>query len=49
MPICPAALMRSWNPNGDIILNKMEKPFRTDWRYFWKGVWNILVKRARSK
>ena len=31
------------------ILSKMEKPFRTDWRYFWKGVWNILVKRARSK
>jgi len=31
------------------ILSKMEKPFRTDWKYFWKGVWNILVKRARSK
>jgi lipopolysaccharide/colanic/teichoic acid biosynthesis glycosyltransferase len=23
-------------------------PFRTDWVYFWKGVWNILIKKARS-
>ncbi len=23
-------------------------PFLTDWKYFWKSVWNILVKRARS-
>ncbi|MFC2096254.1 sugar transferase [Bacteroidota bacterium] len=23
-------------------------PFRTDWRYFWKAVWNILFKKARS-
>lgn len=27
---------------------KMEKPFITDFSYFWKSVWNILVKRARS-
>ncbi|HPS40071.1 MAG TPA: hypothetical protein PL124_11695, partial [Candidatus Cloacimonadota bacterium] len=27
---------------------KLKAPFRTDWAYFWKGVWNILVKRARS-
>ncbi|HRY84403.1 MAG TPA: sugar transferase [Candidatus Cloacimonadota bacterium] len=27
---------------------KLKAPFRTDWTYFWKGVWNILVKRARS-
>jgi hypothetical protein len=27
---------------------KLKKPLRTDWKYFWKGVWNILVKRARS-
>jgi len=27
---------------------KMAKPFATDWKYFWHGVWNILVKRARS-
>ncbi len=27
---------------------KMEKPFVTDFGYFWKSVWNILVKRARS-
>jgi len=31
------------------IQKKMQKPFRTDWIYFWKSVWNILVKRARSK
>ena len=30
------------------LLQKLEKPFRTDWKYFWKGVWNIVVKRARS-
>jgi len=28
---------------------KAVKPFATDWSYFWKGVWNILFKRARSK
>lgn len=30
------------------LLQKLEKPFVTDWNYFWKSVWNILVKRARS-
>ena len=30
------------------IMNKLNKPFGTDWTYFWKGVWNILVNRARS-
>jgi len=30
------------------LLQKLERPIRTDWRYFWKSVWNILVKRARS-
>lgn len=30
------------------LLQKLEKPFRTDWKYFWKGVWNIVVKRERS-
>ena len=30
------------------LMQKLEKPFRTDWKYFWKSVWNILVKRARS-
>jgi lipopolysaccharide/colanic/teichoic acid biosynthesis glycosyltransferase len=23
-------------------------PFLTDWKYFWKAVWNILFRRARS-
>ena len=23
-------------------------PFLTDWKYFWKAVWNILFKKARS-
>lgn len=23
-------------------------PIRTDWKYFWKAVWNILFKKARS-
>ncbi|MDD3235857.1 MAG: sugar transferase [Candidatus Cloacimonetes bacterium] len=31
------------------IMRKLEKPFSTDWIYFWKSVWNILVKKARSK
>lgn len=30
------------------LLQKMERPFRTDWRYFWKSIWNIFIKRARS-
>ncbi|MBU8893245.1 MAG: sugar transferase [Bacteroidales bacterium] len=23
-------------------------PLRTDWKYFWKAVWNILFRKARS-
>jgi lipopolysaccharide/colanic/teichoic acid biosynthesis glycosyltransferase len=31
-------------------LNQYEKsPFITDVKYFWKALWNILVKRARSE
>lgn len=30
------------------IQSKMRHPLRTDWRYFWRSVWNILIKRARS-
>ena len=26
-----------------------KKPFRTDWKYFWKAFYNILIKRARSQ
>lgn len=26
-----------------------KKPFRTDWRYFWKAIYNIVLKRARSQ
>ncbi len=26
----------------------LKHPFRTDWKYFWKAVWNILFKKARS-
>lgn len=31
------------------ILAKLEKPFATDWKYFWSGLWNIIFGRARSK
>ena len=31
------------------IERKLQKPFSTDWVYFWRSWWNILVKRARSK
>lgn len=31
------------------IERKLQKPFSTDWIYFWRSWWNILVKRARSK
>jgi lipopolysaccharide/colanic/teichoic acid biosynthesis glycosyltransferase len=24
------------------------RPFRTDWKYFWKAAYNIVVKKARS-
>ena len=27
----------------------LERPFRTDWKYFWKIVGNIVLKRKRSK
>jgi hypothetical protein len=30
------------------ILRKLEKPISTDWIYFWKSLWNILIKKARS-
>jgi len=26
-----------------------KKPFRTDWRYFWKALFNIVIKSARSQ
>ena len=25
-----------------------KRPFRTDWKYFWKALWNIIFKKARS-
>jgi lipopolysaccharide/colanic/teichoic acid biosynthesis glycosyltransferase len=25
-----------------------KRPFRTDWKYFWKAMYNIFIKRARS-
>ncbi|MDD2331967.1 MAG: sugar transferase, partial [Candidatus Cloacimonetes bacterium] len=30
------------------LLRKTEKPFTTDWIYFWKSFWNIVIKHARS-
>ncbi|KAF5034298.1 Bacterial sugar transferase [anaerobic digester metagenome] len=30
------------------LMLKLKNPLLTDWKYFWKSVWNILVKRARS-
>ena len=27
----------------------LEKPLLTDWRYFWRALWNIVVRRERSK
>jgi lipopolysaccharide/colanic/teichoic acid biosynthesis glycosyltransferase len=26
-----------------------KKPFRTDWKYFWRAIHNIVIKRARSQ
>ena len=26
----------------------MAHPMRTQWGYFWKAAWNIVVKKARS-
>ncbi len=26
-----------------------KNPFRTDWKYFWKAVYNIIFKNARSQ
>ena len=25
-----------------------KSPFRTDWKYFWKAIFNIVIKQARS-
>ncbi len=30
------------------ILRKLAKPISTDWIYFWRSAWNILIKKARS-
>ena len=30
------------------IENYLKRPVKTKWVYFWKAVWNIAVKRARS-
>ncbi|MFW5628458.1 MAG: sugar transferase [Candidatus Cloacimonadaceae bacterium] len=30
------------------LLRKEQKPIRTDWAYFWKSVYNILIRKARS-
>lgn len=27
----------------------LKKPWRTDWAYFWKAMYNIIFKRARSR
>jgi hypothetical protein len=27
----------------------LENPFRTDWRYFWGTVYNILIRSKRSQ
>ncbi len=26
----------------------LKRPFLTDWRYFWKAIWNIIFRKARS-
>lgn len=31
------------------IRSYLKKPFRTDWVYFWKAIYNILFKKARSR
>ncbi|MBI9054693.1 MAG: sugar transferase [Bacteroidales bacterium] len=30
------------------LIAQEKHPFLTDWKYFWKAVWNILFRRARS-
>jgi len=30
------------------LLSKKEKPFSTDWKYFWKAFFNIVFRGARS-
>jgi len=31
------------------LLSYEKKPFITDWRYFWKAMYNIVFRKARSK
>jgi hypothetical protein len=33
----------------EYLLKKMEKPFSTDIKYFFKIWWNIIFKKARSR
>jgi len=30
------------------LIQKQDKPFATDWKYFWKAFWNIMFNHARS-
>ncbi|MCD6202695.1 MAG: hypothetical protein J7K46_12900, partial [Bacteroidales bacterium] len=31
------------------LLSYEKKPFLTDWNYFWRAMYNIVFKKARSK
>jgi lipopolysaccharide/colanic/teichoic acid biosynthesis glycosyltransferase len=37
------------NSERTYLEKKLQRPFFTDWVYFWKAFWNILFKHARSK
>jgi hypothetical protein len=44
----PATLEEIMASEERYIRAYLERPFTTQWRYFWKSFWNIAVKHARS-
>ena len=45
----PATLGEIQESEMRYLKSYLEKSFLTDWKYFWRALWNILVRRERSK
>ena len=44
----PQSIEEVWESERRYLERYAKKPLRTDWVYFWKAIYNILFKRARS-
>ncbi len=45
----PKTLKEIQESEKNYLLQYKKKPFRTDWKYFWKAWYNIIFKKARSQ